>query len=371
ERGVEAHAELADQARIGLLLLAHGLEEAAGAGAGDAADVGDHFVAVHADAGVAEGDGAGVLVPADVDVQRAVAGQQLRLRDGFEAQLVAGVGGVGDQLAQEDLLVRVQRMRDQMQDLGDFGFELAGFGGGGHVGSLGLPEADRRYARDAREFKRPGLDGPRRARDVPCWRAGDARGERGMRGSRSVRWGIALPLGLLLAGMALAATPKIGGPAPVDLLGTTPEGEAIRISEHRGKVVVVSFWASWCGYCRKQFPFLDHLQTTVGSDDLRVVVVNFQEPAHEYRSIRRTLRKSSVTWTHGRDGALSDAFGVSSVPNMFIFDRDGNLAGIRRGYSDEGVETTARIITEALLRPATVDAAAAGVTAAAPGTSVP
>lgn len=192
-----------------------------------------------------------------------------------------------------------------------------------------------------------------------------------MRGSRSARWGIALPLGLLLAGMALAATPKIGGPAPADLLGTTPEGEAIRISEHRGKVVVVSFWASWCGYCRKQFPFLDHLQTTVGSDDLRVVVVNFQEPAHEYRSIRRTLRKSSVTWTHDRDGALSDAFGVSSVPNMFIFDRDGNLAGIRRGYSDEGVETTARIITEALLRPATVDAAAAGVTAAAPGTSVP
>ena len=201
--------------------------------------------------------------------------------------------------------------------------------------------------------------------------AGELRGERGMRGSRIARWDIVLPLLLLLAGVAHAAAPKIGEQAPADLLGTTPEGEAIRISEHRGKVVVVSFWASWCGYCRKQFPFLDYLQATVGSDDLRVVVVNFQEPVSEYRSVRRKLRKSSVTWTHDRDGALSDAFGVSSVPNMFIFDRDGNLAGVRRGYSDEGVDTTARIINEALARPASAGPIVPGVTAAAPGTSAP
>ena len=58
---------------------------------------------------------------------------QLRLGDRLEAQLVAGVGGVGDQLAQEDLLVRVQRMGDEVQDLGDFGFEFAGFGGCVHA----------------------------------------------------------------------------------------------------------------------------------------------------------------------------------------------------------------------------------------------
>src|SRR5690606_1481899 len=128
-------AELADQARVGLLALAQRLEEAARAGAGDRADVGDDLVAVHADAGVADGQGAGVAVVGDLDAQVAVTGQQFGLAQRLEAQLVAGVGGIGDQLAQEDLLVRVERVGHQVQHLGHFGFELAGFGrGGGGVG---------------------------------------------------------------------------------------------------------------------------------------------------------------------------------------------------------------------------------------------
>src|SRR6185312_12784834 len=95
---------------------------------GDGADVGHHLVAAHADAVVAHGDGGRLQIPDDVDVQLAVAGQESGLGDRLEAQLVAGVGGVGDQLAQEDLLVRVQRVGDQAQDLGNFGFELASFG---------------------------------------------------------------------------------------------------------------------------------------------------------------------------------------------------------------------------------------------------
>ena len=171
-----------------------------------------------------------------------------------------------------------------------------------------------------------------------------------MKGFRIACGAVALPLLLFFAGAA-QALPKVGDPSPADFLGTTPEGEEIRISEHRGKVVVVSFWASWCGYCRKQFPFLDFVQAQVGSDDLRVVVVNFQEPVHDYRRVRRAARKSPVTWTHDRSGELSEAFGIASVPYMFIFDRSGTLAGIRRGYSEEGVETTARMINEALNRP--------------------
>src|SRR3546814_7861782 len=64
--------------------------------------------------------------------------------DRLEAQLVAGVGGVGDQLAQEDLLVRVQRVRHQVQDLGDFGLEGAGFGVRGHRGSPDCMAVDTR-----------------------------------------------------------------------------------------------------------------------------------------------------------------------------------------------------------------------------------
>jgi len=155
---------------------------------------------------------------------------------------------------------------------------------------------------------------------------------------------------LCFAGMAQAA-PAIGEPSPVDLLGTTPEGERILISEHRGKVLVVSFWASWCGYCRKQFPLLDHVQVEAGREQLRVVVVNFKEPASDYRRIRRTLRKASVTWTHDRDGTLSDIFGVQGVPYMLIFDKAGRLAAVRSGYSEESAANTIGILNQLMEQP--------------------
>lgn len=167
------------------------------------------------------------------------------------------------------------------------------------------------------------------------------------------RWRIRQAAGLLalcLAGV-VHASPTIGAPPPVDLIGTTPEGEQIRISDHRGKVVVVSFWASWCGYCRRQFPLLDHLQKEAGREQLRVVLVNYQESPTDYRKIRRALRTSTVTWTHDPDGALSDAFEVRGVPHMLVFDKAGDLAAVRNGYSGDPAPTI-ELINALLAEPA-------------------
>lgn len=123
ERAIEAHAELADQVGVLLLVATEVLEEIGGAGLGNRAQVRDRIFAAHADAVVVDGDGARVLVVVDADAQLATAFQQLGLDQGFEAQLIGGVGSIGDQLAQEDFLVRVQRMDHQLQQLLDLGLE--------------------------------------------------------------------------------------------------------------------------------------------------------------------------------------------------------------------------------------------------------
>ena len=126
EPRVEADAELADQLRVLLLVALQRRDELARAALGDRAEVGDRLFRRQADAVVADGDRLRVLVEGDLHRELGLPFVQLGLVDGLEAQLVAGVGGVRDQLAQEDLLVRVERVGDEVQDLLDLGLERKG-----------------------------------------------------------------------------------------------------------------------------------------------------------------------------------------------------------------------------------------------------
>ncbi|MHC9084308.1 TlpA family protein disulfide reductase [Luteimonas sp. RIT-PG2_3] len=152
-----------------------------------------------------------------------------------------------------------------------------------------------------------------------------------------------------IAGMA-HAEPEIGD-APPDLLGTSSQGEEVRVSALRGNVVIVSFWASWCGYCRKLLPVLENFQQQVGRHSLDVVVVNFQEPLRTYRALRRGFKDLSVTLTHDADGAISDAYGVTAVPVVYIIDRAGELAYVHRGYSEASLPRLIEVVNEMLAEP--------------------
>ncbi len=134
ERRVEADAELADQVRVLLLVAGQLREELARAGLGDRAEVGDHLVAAHADAVVRDAQRSRRRVVVDADLQLEIALEQRFVVQRLEAQLVAGVGGVGDQLPQEDLAVRVQRVDHQLQQLSDLGLEAQGLAVGARGG---------------------------------------------------------------------------------------------------------------------------------------------------------------------------------------------------------------------------------------------
>jgi hypothetical protein len=123
---VEAHAELADELGVALLIAREAAHEVLGAGLGDGAQVVDGLLRAHADAVVPDGEGAGLFVNQDAHVQVGRVFIQGGVVERLKAQLVAGVGRVGDQLAQEDFLVGVQRVGDEVQQLLDFGLEGKG-----------------------------------------------------------------------------------------------------------------------------------------------------------------------------------------------------------------------------------------------------
>lgn len=158
--------------------------------------------------------------------------------------------------------------------------------------------------------------------------------------------GIALGVATLPAHASLAV-----GEAPPDSLGVTPKGEEIRISDRRGKVVVVAFWASWCGYCRKQLPVLEAIQQAAGRERLEVVLVNFKEPPQTYREIVRKLKRATLTLTHDRDGTISDAYTVDSVPRLFMIDKAGRVGWTHYGYSEESLPKIGAAVDRLLAEP--------------------
>ena len=167
----------------------------------------------------------------------------------------------------------------------------------------------------------------------------------------------AMCLLLLFAfGMAGAAELK-NGDAPPAVLGKDRHGDPVDLATLRGKVVVVTFWASWCTYCLKELPVLDVLQKHAGEELLQVVAVNVKDSTQDYRLMTRQMSNYSISMTRDRDGKIADAYGVTAYPNLWIIDPQGKVAAHHRGYTEDALERIIgdinRILREQATRPQT------------------
>jgi hypothetical protein len=125
---------LADQAGR-VLRLGQSADECARSGAGHGSEIVDQLLPAHADPAVHNGQGSRLGVGPDADHERAAVGEQLRPVDAFVAQLVAGVRGVGDQLAQEYVRLGIDGVNHEAEQFGHFrlkGMGLGRFGSCGH-----------------------------------------------------------------------------------------------------------------------------------------------------------------------------------------------------------------------------------------------
>ncbi|PZS91898.1 thioredoxin family protein [Stenotrophomonas maltophilia] len=160
---------------------------------------------------------------------------------------------------------------------------------------------------------------------------------------RTLRRVLVLAAALLAAGGVATAAPV--DPAsrprpnevPPQILGKDRDGNLVDLGTQRGKVVIVTFWASWCGPCRKELPMLGNLQRVVGRDALQVYAVNFKEPRRDFISVIRNRNAPVLDYIHDAKGEVSDQYGIQTIPHMFIIGQDGRIAHIHRGYSEESL----------------------------------
>jgi thiol-disulfide isomerase/thioredoxin len=148
-------------------------------------------------------------------------------------------------------------------------------------------------------------------------------------------------------------TPKLSGPAigsvaPDFKAHNSITGATIPLSSQRGKVVILTFWASWCAPCKRELPILENAQRFLGKDKLTVFAVSFEENPEAAKVLKKAAANWQINVIEDPNGWIARRYAISSIPHLFIIDRDGKIAANHLGYGDSTVDELVSDINRAL-----------------------
>lgn len=139
--------------------------------------------------------------------------------------------------------------------------------------------------------------------------------------------------GAMLVSSLVAAS---NGPAPGFALPSR-NGDIVSLEQLKGQVVMLNFWASWCGPCRQEMPLLDQMHKRYSALGFTLLGVNVEA---DTKDAERWLADTPVSFPilFDRESKVSKLYNVSAMPSTVFIDRKGNLRYLHRGYKpgDEG-----------------------------------
>jgi len=151
---------------------------------------------------------------------------------------------------------------------------------------------------------------------------------------KNVIAGIVLSVSLALP--VAAGTAANGQPAPAFDLPSR-DGKDVSLAQYKGDVVMINFWASWCGPCRQEMPLLEDIYKKYNKLGFTLIGVNVEPDS---KAADDWLKATPVTFPVGydKDSKVSQMFKVSGMPTTVIIDRKGNLRYRHVSYKpgDEG-----------------------------------
>lgn len=165
----------------------------------------------------------------------------------------------------------------------------------------------------------------------------DTLGPQRPRSARRPKFGIILVLALILALLALLAWglkqaqagPRDSGMAP-DFTLTGFDGRKVTLSELRGKVVIINFWASWCPPCRQEAAYLE--QTWRKYQDKGVIFIGVDYVDTEKEALAY-IKEFDITYINGPDigTRIAQSFNIKGVPETYYVAKNGELRGVQIG----------------------------------------
>ncbi len=134
----------------------------------------------------------------------------------------------------------------------------------------------------------------------------------------------------VFAATSLASSQLEGQTAP-DFALKSSTGENMRLSEYRGDVVMINFWATWCGPCRQEMPLLDELYQRYSRVGFNLLGVNIDDDS---RRAMQMIEELGVNFPVLFDASkrVSEMYDVDAMPVTVIVDREGTVRYVHQGY---------------------------------------
>jgi thiol-disulfide isomerase/thioredoxin len=170
-----------------------------------------------------------------------------------------------------------------------------------------------------------------------------------MRLSLSILW-------ILFSGYAFGATeapsgPAVGSVAPDFKVHNLVTGEDLTLSSQHGKVVILTFWASWCPPCKRELPILENAQRIVGKDKLVVFAVSHKDKPEAIAAIKRAAANWQINVMTDHGERVARLYSVTKIPHLFMIGKDGNVVANHLGYGDRTLKELIDDINHALAAP--------------------
>jgi peroxiredoxin len=157
-----------------------------------------------------------------------------------------------------------------------------------------------------------------------------------------------LPVTSLLESLSLSPYPH--NTKPPEFNGQTLGGPTVSLASQQGKVVLLTFWASWCRDCRSEMPMFEQLHRDFAAQGLTILGVNVREGT---RTIRRYADELDLTFSLVLDpkGTITASYGVIGLPTTFLIGRDGRPVALAIGPRHWDAAPARAIIQRLLAEP--------------------
>lgn len=154
--------------------------------------------------------------------------------------------------------------------------------------------------------------------------------------SKNITYGLGILLVALLLYFALFSQTQVPQTAGVSVGKSAPnftlktlEGKEISLSDLRGKVVLVNFWATWCPPCREEMPLFEEVYKKYKNRGFEILAISTDTSADAVKEFVKEFKVSFPVLMD--DGKVSSSYGIQGLPTSFLIDREGKVIKIRLG----------------------------------------